>query len=104
MLFVGYFSCVIVAFTTVALWLVGLVNNSTLEKHHHPRPAVAAEEIAPLHLEVAKEASPAKDGVSPVKHHRKPKVFAHQRNNHGYGNASGYADALQNDPRGFFIH
>jgi hypothetical protein len=103
MLFVGYFFCVIVAFTTVALWLVGLVNNSTLGKHHHPRPAVTAEEIAHLHLEVAKEASPAKDDVSPVKH-RKANVLAHRRNNYGYGNASGYADAFRNDPRGFFIH
>lgn len=51
MLFFGYFFCVIVAFTTVAMWLIGFVNNSTLEKHHHPRPTVTAEEIAPLHLQ-----------------------------------------------------
>jgi len=25
-------------------------------------------------------------------------------NNYGYGNASGYAEAYRNDPRGFFIH
>jgi len=107
MLFFGYFFCVIVAFITVAFWLIGLVNNSTLEKHHHPRPTtdqtVTAEEIAPLHLQVTKEASPAKDDVSPVKHH-KPKVLARQRNNDGYGNAWGYAQAYRNDPRGFFIH
>jgi hypothetical protein len=108
MLFLGYFSCLIVAFTTVAMWLIGSFNYSTLEKHHHPRPTIdqtiTAEEIAPLHLQVTKEASTAKDDVSPVKHHKR-KVLARQRNNnYGYGNALGYADAFRNDPRGFFIH
>jgi len=108
MLFFGYFSSLIIAFTVVAMWLTSLFfNNSTLETHQHPRPTidqtVTAEEIAPLHLQVTKEASPAKDDVSPVKHH-KPKVLARQRNNDGYGNAWGYAQAYRNDPRGFFIH
>jgi hypothetical protein len=62
-------------------------------KQHYPRPpieqTVTPEEIGRLHLEVAKEASPAKQDVSPVKHH-KPKILARQRNNYerpGYGNA-----------------
>jgi hypothetical protein len=105
MLFFGYFSFLIVAFTAVAMWLTGLFfSNSTSEKHYHPRPAVAqTEETARLHLEVAKEASPAKVDVPPVKHH-KPKMLARQRNNDGYGNVWGYAQAFRNDPRGFFIH
>jgi hypothetical protein len=69
MLFFGYFSCLIVAFTAVAMWLTGSFNNSTLEKHHHPRPTidqtVTAEGIAPLHLQVTKETSRAKDDVLP---------------------------------------
>jgi hypothetical protein len=54
------------------------------------------------HSPVAKEASSAKDNVSPVVatakadtkkiKHYKPKVLARQRNNYGYGNALGYAD------------
>ena len=107
MLFFGYFSCLIVAFTAVAMWLIGTFNNSTLPKQRHPRPpieqTVTPEEIAPLHLEVTKEASTAKDDVSPVKHHKR-KVLARQRNNnYGYGNAQGYADAYLNGPqRPFF--
>ena len=106
MLFFGYFSCLIVAFTVVAMWLVGFVNTAKSEKHYHPRPPIVeivpAEELAHLHLEVAKEASPAKDNVSPVKHH-KPKALARQRDNYegrGYGNAAGYAE--ENGPRRFF--
>jgi hypothetical protein len=108
MLFFGYFSCLIVAFTVVAMWLIGSFNYSRLEKYPHPRPTinqtVTPEEIASLHLQVTKETSLAKDDVSPVKHHKR-KVLAHQRNNnYGYGNVWGYAQAFRNDPRGFFIH
>jgi len=108
MLFFGYFCFLVVAFTGVAMWLIGLVNNSTLPKQHHPRPpmeqTVTPEEIAHLHLEVAKEASPAKQDVSPVKHH-KPKVLARQRNNnYGYGNGQGYAEASQNGARRLFFN
>ena len=105
MLFIGYFSFLIVAFTAVAMWLIGAVNYSTLPKHPHPRPpleqTVTPEQIAPLHLEVTKEASTAKDDVSPVKHHKR-KVIARQRNNYRYGNVRGYAQAYRNDPRGFW--
>jgi hypothetical protein len=108
MLFLGYFSCLIVAFTVVAMWLIGSFNYSRLERHPHPRPAinqtVTPEQIAPLHLQVTKEASLAKDDISRVKHD-KGKVHARQRNNnYGYGNVWGYAQAFRNDPRGFFIH
>jgi hypothetical protein len=61
---------------------------------------------------VAKEASPAKD-VSPVvatakadtikSKHYKPKVFARQRDNYGYGNALGYAQESGYGPRGLFF-
>jgi len=105
MLFFGYFSCLIVAFTAVAMWMIGLFNNSTLPKQHHPRPpieqAVTPEEIAPLHLEVTKEASAAKDDVSPVKRHKR-KVLTRQRdiyNGRGYGNALGYAAEIQYGPK-----
>jgi hypothetical protein len=109
MLFFGYFSCLIVAFTVAAMWLIGSFNYSTLEKRHHPRPpieqTVTPEEIAPLHLQATeKEASAAKEDVSPIKHHRR-KLLARQRNNnYGYGKLWGYAQAYRNDPRGFFIH
>jgi hypothetical protein len=106
MLFFGYFSCLIVAFTAVAMLLVSSFANTSLPKPHHPRPPieqmVTPEQIAPLHLEVTKEkeASAAKD--HPVDHHKRT-VVARQRNNN-YGNAWGYAQAYRNDPRGLFIH
>jgi hypothetical protein len=83
MLFFGYFSSLIVAFTFVAMWLIGSFNYSTLEKRHHPRPpieqtitpeVITPEQIAPLHLEVTREASTPKSDVSHVKH-RKRKVL-----------------------------
>ena len=103
MLFFGYFSSLIIAFTVVAMWLTSLFfNNSRLETHQHPRPpiveTVPAE--ARLHLEVTKEASSAKDDVSPVKHHKR-KVLARQRNNDGYGNAWGYAQAISERSKRF---
>jgi hypothetical protein len=104
MLFFGYFSCLIIAFTVVALWLVASFTNSTLPKQHHPRPPieqVTPEEIAPLHLEVTKEVSAEKDDVSPVKHH-KPRVFARQRDNYGYENSLGYAQETQYGPKRLF--
>jgi hypothetical protein len=88
---------------------LGRFNYSTLEKHHyhHPRPTIdqtiTLEELAPLHLRVTKEASTAKDDVSPVKHHKR-KVLARQRNNYerpGYGNALGYAED-RNGPKDLF--
>ena len=108
MLFFGYFSCLIVTFTVVAMWLIGSVNYSRLEKHPHPRPTivqtVTPEEIAPLHLQVTKEASPANDNVSPVKHHKR-KVLARQLNNYerpSGGNELGYAEETQYGPKRLF--
>jgi hypothetical protein len=106
MLFFGYFSCLIVAFTAVAMWLIGTFANTTLPKRHHPRPpieqTVTPEEIAPLHLQATKnEESAAKDDVSRVKHHKR-KVLARQRNNYegrSYGNAQGYAQETQYGPQ-----
>jgi hypothetical protein len=109
MLFFGYFSSLIVAFTAVGMWLIGSFNTSNLPKHRHPRPPieqkVTPQEIAPLHLQATKEEeAAAKNDVSPVKHH-KPKVLARQRNNYdgrGYGNALGYAEETQYGPRRLF--
>jgi len=106
MLFFGYFSCLIVAFTAVAMWLIGSFTNSTLPKRHHPRPpieqTITPEQIAPLHLQATeKEASAAKDDVSPVKHHKR-RVFARLHNNYGYRKVWGYAQVFRNDPRGFW--
>jgi hypothetical protein len=39
-LFFGYFYCLTIAFTAVAMWLIGSFNHSTLEKHHHPRRTI----------------------------------------------------------------
>jgi hypothetical protein len=101
MLFLGYFSCLIVAFAVVAMWLVGSLSNSMLEKQHQPRrtinQTVTAEQIAPPHLPATQEAS--RDDVSPVKH-RKHKALVRQH----YGNAWGYADTFRADQKGFFIH
>jgi hypothetical protein len=106
MLFFGYFSCLIVAFTVVAMWLVASFTNSSLPKQRHPRPpieqTVTSEQIAPLHLQATqKESSAANDDVSPVKHHKR-RVFARQRNNNYGYRVWGYAQAYRNDPRGFW--
>jgi hypothetical protein len=66
---------VVVAFTVLAMRLVGLANNSTLPKQRHPRPVIeqtiTPEEIAPLRLEFTKEAPAAENDVSSVKHHKR---------------------------------
>jgi hypothetical protein len=87
----------------VADWLVQLLNGRKAPPSPPPiEQTITPEEIAPLHLEVTKEASTAKDDVSPVKHHKR-KVLARQRNNnYGYGNAQGYADAYRNGPKRLF--
>ena len=107
MLLFGYFSCLIVGFTVVAMWLISSFNYSKLEKRPHPRPpieqTVTPQQIAPLHLEATKkEASAATDDVSPVKHHKRKVVARQRNNNYRYGNVWGYAQAYRNDPRGFW--
>jgi hypothetical protein len=115
----GYFFCMIAMLTAVTVLLTSFSGISTRLKQgrHHPRPpvigrTVTAEETAQWHSPVAKEASPAKD-VSPVvatakadtkkSKHYKPKVFARQRDNYGYGNALGYAQESGYGPRGLFF-
>jgi len=100
----GYFFCMITTLTAVVALLINFSNNaSTFEKGHYPRPiivrTVMADEPAPRRPPVTKDASSAKDDVSPVKQH-KPKVLARERNNHSYGNTYAY----RNDPRGLLIH
>ena len=88
------------------MWLIGTFNYSTLPKHPHPRPpieqAVTPQQIAPLHLEVTKGASTAKDDTSQAKHHKRKVVARQRNNNYRYGNVWGYAQAYRNDPRGFW--
>jgi hypothetical protein len=123
----GYFFCMVTVLTAVVVALTGFSNISAIGNgRHYPRPPVigrtamvetqrhsppVAKESSPA-KSVAKEASPAKD-VSPVvatakaetkksKHH-KPKVFARQRNNYGYGNARGYAQESGYGPKGLFF-
>jgi len=100
----GYFSLMVTTLTAVVALLINFSNGSSaFEKGHLSHPIivqiVTANESPPWRSPVAKEASAAKDDVSPVKQH-KPKAVAQQRNNYGYGNAYAY----RNDPRGFFIH
>jgi hypothetical protein len=113
----GYFFGVITAFTAIVALAIGLFNiipaavNGT---RHYPRPVIARTVMVEAQRHsVAKEASPAND-VSPVvatakadtkkSKHYKPKVFARQRNNGGYGNALGYAEESGYGPRGLFFH
>jgi hypothetical protein len=99
----GYFFGMVAVLTVAVVLLTGLPNISTIGNgRHYPRPAIARTVMVELqrHAPVAKEASLAKD-VSPVVFtakadtkqikHYKPKVFARQRNNYGYGKARGYA-------------
>src|SRR5215831_1377268 len=109
----GYFFSMITVFAAAVVVLTGLSNISTLGNgRHSPRPPVigrtvmvetqrhsppTAKEASPA-KPIAKEASLAIEVSSVVvtektdtkksKHH-KPKVFARQRNNYGYGNALG---------------
>jgi hypothetical protein len=111
----GYFFCMITVLTTATVLLTSFSNISTLEKErHHPRPVIARTVMVETqrHSPVVKEASPAND-VSPVvatakadtkkSKHYKPKVFARQRDNYGYGNALGYAQESGYGPRGLFF-
>jgi hypothetical protein len=112
----GYFFCMITMLTAVTVLLTSFSGISTLKQaRHHLRPpvigrTVTAEETAQWHSPVAKEASPAKDVVvatakadTKKSKHYKPKVFARQRDNYGYGNALGYAQESGYGPRGLFF-
>ena len=123
----GYFFCIVTVLTAAVVALTGFSNISTIGNgRHYPRQPVigrtvmvetqrhssrAVKEASPA-KSVANEASPSKD-VSPVvatakadtkkSKHYKPKVFARQRNNYGYGNALGYAQESGYGPRGLFF-
>ena len=113
----GYFFSMITVLTAAVVLLTGLSNISTFGSgRHYPRPAIARTATVELqrHSPVAKEASSAKDNVSPVVatakadtkkiKHYKPKVLARQRNNnYGYGNALGYAEESRYGPSGLFF-
>jgi hypothetical protein len=113
----GYFFCMMTVLTAVAVVLTGFVNISPSRKEsHHLRPPVIGRTViveTQSHSPPAvKEASPAKD-VSPVvatakaetkkSKHYKPKVFARQRDNYGYGNALGYAQESRYGTKGLFF-
>jgi hypothetical protein len=112
----GYFVCMITMLTAAVVLLTGFFNISTIGNgRHHLRPPVIGRTVtveAQRHSPVAKEEAPAKD-VSPVvatakadtkkSKHYKPKVFARQRDNYGYGNALGYAQEPGYGPRGLFF-
>jgi Tfp pilus assembly protein PilP len=98
--------CGVHSHRNVVDWLVQLLNfrkappppGPPIEQTVTPE-VITPEQIAPLHLEVTKEASTPKSDVSPVKHHKR-KVLARQRNNnYGYRNVWGYADAYRNGPQ-----
>ena len=110
----GYFFCMVTMLTAVTVLLTCFPNISTIANgpHHLRTPVigrtVTVEVQRQRHSQVAKDEAPAKD-FSPVivtakadtkkGKHYKPKVFARQPNNYGYGNALGYAE----DPRGPFF-
>ena len=112
----GYFFCMVTMLTAVTVLLTCFPNISTIANgRHHLRTPVIGRTVTvevqrqrQRHSQVAKDEAPAKD-FSPVivtakadtkkGKHYKPKVFARQPNNYGYGNALGYAE----DPRGLFF-
>jgi hypothetical protein len=126
--FAGLLFCMVTVLTAVVVALTGFSNISTIGNgRHYPRPPVIGRAVmvetqsysppvakeSSLAKSVAKEASPAKD-VSPVvataakaetkkSKHCKPKVFARQRDNYGYGNALGYAQESGYGPKGLFF-
>jgi hypothetical protein len=114
----GYFFCMITMLAAAVVVLTGISNISTIANgRHHLRPPVIGRTVAvelQRHSPVAKEASAAKDDVSPVVatakadtkkiKHYKPKVLARQRNNnYGYRNALGYAEESGYGPSGLFF-
>jgi len=114
----GYFFCMIIMLTAVAVLMTSFPNVSTIAngRNHLRRPVIARTVTVEIqrqrHSQVAKQEVPAKD-VTPVvasaktdtkkiKHH-KPKVFARQPGNYGYGNALGYAAESGYSRRGPFF-
>ncbi len=114
----GYFSCMITMLTAVAVLLTNLPNISTMANgRNHLRPPVIGRTVTvevqrQRHSQVANEETPANDVIPVVatakadikkSKHYKPKVFARQPNNYGYGSALGYAEEPGYRPRGLFF-
>jgi hypothetical protein len=124
----GYFFGMTTVLTAALVVLTVLSNiiSTFGNGRHYPRPPVIGRTVmvetqrhsppaakeALLAKPMTKEALSAKD-VSPViatakaetkrSKHYKPKVFARQRNNAGYGTALGYAEESRYAPRGPFF-
>src|SRR5215469_15544786 len=107
----GYFFCMITMLTAVAVLMTSFPNISTTANgRNHPRRPVISRTVTveiqrQRHSQVAKQEVPAKEvpakdvtqivasaktDTKKIKHY-KPKVFARQPSNYGYGNALGYA-------------
>jgi len=111
----GFFFGMITVLTAAVVLLTSFSNISSIGNGRHHSPVISRTVTVELqrHSPVAKKASsPAKD-ISPVvstakadtnkTKHYKPKVFARQPNNHGYGNALGYAEESRYGPSGLFF-
>jgi hypothetical protein len=110
----GYFFCMITMLTAVVVLLTSFSNISTIGNGRHHLPVIGRTVAVEVQRRspVVKDEAPAKD-VSPVVatakadtkkiKHYKPKVFARQRNNYGYGSALGYAEQSRYGPRGPFF-
>jgi len=113
--FVWLLFCMITMLTGVAVLLTSFPNISTIANgRNHPVIArtVTVEIQRQRHSQVAKREVPAKDVTQVVASakadtkkikHSKPKVFARQPSNYGYGNALGYAAESGYSPRGPFF-
>jgi uncharacterized protein (DUF58 family) len=109
----GYVFGVIIAFSAVVALALGLFNITAAvnwPRQHRPVITQTVRVETQRHSPVAKEASAAEDVTAVVataadtnksKHH-KPKVLVRQRDNYGYWNAQGYAEASRNGPQRLF--
>jgi len=118
----------IIMLTAVAVLMTSFPNVSTIAngRNHLRRPVIARTVTVEIqrqrHSQVAKREVPAKDVTQVVASakadtkvvasakadtkkikHSKPKVFARQPSNYGYGNALGYAAESGYSPRGPFF-
>ncbi len=112
----GYFFSMIMMLAAVVALLTSFSNISMMGNgRHHVRPPVIGRIVTvevQRHSPATNEEAPAKD-VSPVVatakadtkrfKHYKSKVFARELNNHGYGNALGYAEESRYSRRDFFF-
>jgi len=110
----GYFFSMVTVLTAAVVVLTSFSNISMIgNERHHLRPPVVGRTVTvelQRHSSVAKVEAPSK-GVSPVvdtakadAKASKPHKLARQRNNYGYGNALGYAEASRNGPQRLFAN